>query len=100
MSRPSRENEPAVGRSSRANPRSSVDLPQAFGPTMTVMAPSGSARLRLVDDGAAVVAERDGLGAQVVGMRAAMPVSPARHAGMGVWGADVIRLIPSGCRLR
>ncbi len=41
ISAPSRCTAPAFGRSRRTSARSSVDLPQAFGPTMTVNAPSG-----------------------------------------------------------
>ena len=37
---------PAVGLSSRARVRSSVDLPQPFGPTIEVTLPSGTSRVR------------------------------------------------------
>ena len=40
-SRPANSMVPAVGVKRRASVRSSVDLPQAFGPTMTVNTPRG-----------------------------------------------------------
>ena len=59
---PSSSTAPAVGRSSRAMPRSSVDLPQALAPTTTVICAVGDAQRELVDDGAVAVAEADALG--------------------------------------
>ncbi len=41
MASPSRYTAPARGFSMRANALSNVDLPHAFGPTMTVNEPSG-----------------------------------------------------------
>jgi hypothetical protein len=43
MGRSSRVTLPAAGLIMRASPRSSVDLPQALGPTITVNEPSGIA---------------------------------------------------------
>jgi hypothetical protein len=41
MSRPSSCTVPPAGLSSRASPRSSVDLPQALAPTIVVIRPGG-----------------------------------------------------------
>ena len=46
MARPSSNTRPACGRRMRASARSRVDLPQAFGPTITLNRPSGTARSR------------------------------------------------------
>ncbi len=46
MERPFRSTAPAVGARSRAIDRSRVDLPQALGPTMTVIRPGGTVTLR------------------------------------------------------
>ena len=43
---PSSSTEPARGLSIRTSARRSVDLPQAFGPTMAVKPPGGTATLR------------------------------------------------------
>ena len=48
---PSSRIAPDVGRSSRAIPRSRVDLPQALAPTITVVWPSGSSVLRSATTG-------------------------------------------------
>ena len=45
-SRPASSTEPAVGVRRRASVRNSVDLPQAFGPTMIVILPCGISTLR------------------------------------------------------
>jgi hypothetical protein len=49
ISLPSSTTRPAAGDSSRDSARSRVDLPQAFGPTMTVKDPSGMASDRPVE---------------------------------------------------
>lgn len=46
MDRPLRSTAPAEGASSRAIARRRVDLPQALGPTMTVIRPGGTVTLR------------------------------------------------------
>ena len=46
MSRPSSSTAPALGRSIRDSARSSVDLPHAFGPMITVKDRSGTATVR------------------------------------------------------
>jgi hypothetical protein len=46
-SRPSSTTEPPDGFSSRARPRSSVDLPHAFGPAITVIRAGGMRTVRL-----------------------------------------------------
>lgn len=46
MSRPSSSTVPALGRSIRDSARSSVDLPHAFGPMITVNELSGTATVR------------------------------------------------------
>lgn len=43
---PSRSTAPPAGLSSRPSARSVVDFPHAFGPTITVTLPSGTARSR------------------------------------------------------
>ena len=48
---------PRVGGSSRARPRSRVDLPQALAPTIAVTA-GRDRRREVLDDDAVVVAER------------------------------------------
>jgi hypothetical protein len=48
MSLPSRKTVPDAGVSSRASPRSRVDLPQALAPTMTVIRPVGMPTVRSV----------------------------------------------------
>lgn len=45
-SSPSSSTAPVVGRSNRANPRSRVDLPHAFGPMMIVNELSGTSSVR------------------------------------------------------
>ena len=69
---PSRITCPVVGRSSRARARSSVDLPQALGPTITVTLPSGTDSDEPVDDRVVVVRETD-----VFGPRRAIAARPA-----------------------
>ena len=64
MSWPSSSTAPAVGVSSRARPRSSVDLPQALAPTIAVTWPVGIDSERSSTIVAVVVAERHGHGVE------------------------------------
>ena len=61
------EHPPRRRLSRRASPRSSVDLPEAFAPTMTVKHPSGMRRARCSTTSDAVVAQREPVGSQLVG---------------------------------
>ena len=58
MSLPSRVTVPAAGFSSRARPRSRVDLPQALAPTIMVTLPSGIAAVRSSITVALIVLQR------------------------------------------
>ena len=64
MSSPSSSTLPPLGLSSRARPRSSVDLPQALAPTITVIWPGGDGEREAVDHDAVVVGEADVVGGQ------------------------------------
>ena len=66
-----------VGRSSRAMPRSRVDLPQALAPTTTVTRSVGDADRELGDDRPVAVPERDAVGDQPRRARSAAS-GPAR----------------------
>ena len=46
--------------------RSSVDLPQAFAPTIAVILPGGTDEVEALDDGAVAVREREVLGGEGV----------------------------------
>ena len=73
---PSSSTAPDDGRSSRASPRSSVDLPQALAPTITVIRPSGTSQVRSSTTARVAVPERDARG------------PPAGLAGCGVVGGS------------
>ena len=66
---PSSSTAPPRSASSRARPRSSVDLPHAFAPTMTVNSPVGDVDAEVVDDHPSVVGR--------VTSRACQPDGPA-----------------------
>ena len=59
MSSPSRRTVPSCGCSIRASARSSVDLPQAFGPTIATNSPSSMRTSSVLDDDVLVVREGD-----------------------------------------
>ncbi len=69
ISAPSSRTAPAVGFSSRANARSSVDLPLALAPTIAVIRPAGSGTSTPVQDVALAVADGQAGGVQAVRLR-------------------------------
>ena len=69
ISAPSSRTAPAVGFSSRANARSSVDLPHAFAPTIAVIWPGGQRHVDAVQDVALAVADASAAGAQAHAVR-------------------------------